>query len=57
MSHSPRPMRAKFWTPGVVMLAFLMAAGAVAIVARYIGGIGYFFGLKRGQRQAQKRQK
>jgi Ni/Fe-hydrogenase subunit HybB-like protein len=41
MNHSPRPLRAKFWTPGVVTLAFLMAAGAVAIVARYIGGIGY----------------
>ena len=41
MNHSPSPMRAKFWTPGVVVMAFLMAAGAVAIVARYIGGIGY----------------
>jgi Ni/Fe-hydrogenase subunit HybB-like protein len=41
MSHSPRPMRTKFWTPGVVVMAFLMAAGAGAIVARYIGGIGY----------------
>ena len=41
MSHSPSPMRAKFWTPGVVTLAFLMAAGTVAIIARYIGGIGY----------------
>lgn len=34
-------MRTKFWTPGVIVMAFLMAAGAVAIVARYIGGIGY----------------
>ena len=25
MSHTPRPLRAKFWTPGVVLLAFLMA--------------------------------
>ena len=41
MSHTPRPLRAKFWTPGVVLMAFLMAAGAVAIIARYIGGIGY----------------
>ena len=41
MSHSPNPLRAKFWTPGVVTLAFLMTAGAVTIVARYIGGIGY----------------
>jgi Ni/Fe-hydrogenase subunit HybB-like protein len=41
MNHAPRPLRTKFWTPGVVTLAFLMAAGAVAIMARYIGGIGY----------------
>ena len=41
MNHTPRPMRTKFWTPGVIVMAFLMAAGAVAIVARYIGGIGY----------------
>ena len=41
MNHAPRPLRTKFWTPGVVTLAFLMAAGAVAIVARYVGGIGY----------------
>jgi Ni/Fe-hydrogenase subunit HybB-like protein len=41
MNHSPRPLGTKFWTPGVVTLAFLMAAGAVAIVARYVGGIGY----------------
>ncbi len=43
MSHStvPEPIRAKFWTPGVVMLAVLMAAGALTIIARFIGGIGY----------------
>ena len=35
------PVKAKFWTPGVVVLAVLMAAGGVAIVARFIGGIGY----------------
>ncbi len=37
----PVPVRAKFWTPGVVMLVVLMAAGALTIVARFIGGIGY----------------
>jgi Ni/Fe-hydrogenase subunit HybB-like protein len=37
----PAPVRAKFWTPGVVVLAVLMAAGALAIAARFIGGIGY----------------
>jgi Ni/Fe-hydrogenase subunit HybB-like protein len=41
MSHHPYPLRAKFWTPGVVMLVFVMAAGAVAIIARFVGGIGY----------------
>jgi Ni/Fe-hydrogenase subunit HybB-like protein len=35
------PVNAKFWTPGVVVLAVLMAAGAAAILARFIGGIGY----------------
>jgi Ni/Fe-hydrogenase subunit HybB-like protein len=41
MSHHAAPIKAKFWTPGVVVLAILMAAGAAAIVARFIGGIGY----------------
>lgn len=41
MTHGPMPVRGKFWTPGVVVLAFFMAAGAVAIAARFIGGIGY----------------
>ena len=41
MSHSAAPVEAKFWTPGVIVLAVLMAAGGVAIVARFIGGIGY----------------
>jgi Ni/Fe-hydrogenase subunit HybB-like protein len=41
MSHAAAPVRAKFWTPGVVVLAVVMAAGAAAILARFIGGIGY----------------
>jgi Ni/Fe-hydrogenase subunit HybB-like protein len=41
MSAHAAPIRAKFWTPGVLMLAFLMAAGAAAVLARFIGGIGY----------------
>ena len=41
MTHQAAPVNAKFWTPGVVVLAVLMAAGAAAIVARFIGGIGY----------------
>lgn len=41
MSHNPQPVKTKFWTPGVMVLAVLMAAGLMAVVARYIGGIGY----------------
>jgi Ni/Fe-hydrogenase subunit HybB-like protein len=41
MTHFTAPVKAKFWTPGVVVLAVLMAAGAAAIAARFIGGIGY----------------
>lgn len=40
MAH-PNPVRAPFWTPGVMVMAFLMAAGAIAVLARFIGGIGY----------------
>jgi Ni/Fe-hydrogenase subunit HybB-like protein len=41
MSHQAAPVKAAFWTPGVVVLAVLMVAGAAAIIARFIGGIGY----------------
>jgi Ni/Fe-hydrogenase subunit HybB-like protein len=41
MSVHAAPIRAKFWTPGVLVLAVLMAAGAAAVLARFIGGIGY----------------
>ena len=41
MTHQSVPVKAKFWTPGVVVMAFFMAAGAAAIMARFIGGIGY----------------
>jgi Ni/Fe-hydrogenase subunit HybB-like protein len=41
MSHPPYALKTRFWTPGVVVLAVLMAAGAAAILARFIGGIGY----------------
>ena len=37
----PAPLRKPFWTPGVLVLLVFMAAGAVAIAARFIGGIGY----------------
>ncbi len=41
MIAHPNPIRAPFWTPGMLVLAFLMGAGAVAVLARFIGGIGY----------------
>jgi Ni/Fe-hydrogenase subunit HybB-like protein len=41
MTHQPYPLKTRFWTPGVVVLAVLMAAGAAAVAARFIGGIGY----------------
>ncbi len=41
MIHHPRALKTKFWTPGVLVLLVLMIAGAVAVAARYIGGIGY----------------
>lgn len=41
MSVHAVPIRAKFWTPGILVLGFLMAAGAAAVLARFIGGIGY----------------
>ncbi len=43
------PVNQRFWTPGVVVLAFLMAAGAVAIVARFVGGIGYVSNLSNAR--------
>ncbi len=41
MSHHAAPVNSKFWTPGVVLLAFLASTGLAVILARYIGGIGY----------------
>ena len=41
MSHLARPVEARFMTPGVMVLLFLMAAGALSVAARFLGGIGY----------------
>lgn len=41
MSHRAAPVNNRFWTPGVVALAFLAAIGVAVMIARYIGGIGY----------------
>ena len=40
MAH-PTPIRAPFWTPGVLLMIFLMATGVIAVLARFVGGIGY----------------
>ena len=37
----PAPLNRPFWTPGVLVLLAVMAAGAVAVIARFTGGIGY----------------
>ena len=41
MTHRPVPLRRKFWTPGVLVMTAFMAAGAVAVIARFTGGIRY----------------
>ncbi|MEA3280258.1 MAG: Ni/Fe-hydrogenase cytochrome b subunit, partial [Thermodesulfobacteriota bacterium] len=41
MEHKASPLRKKFWTPGVLVMLGFMIAGAIAIIARFTGGIGY----------------
>ncbi|MFO7749702.1 MAG: Ni/Fe-hydrogenase cytochrome b subunit [Desulfobacteraceae bacterium] len=41
MEHKAAPLQKKFFTPGVLVMLAFMAAGAIAIAARFIGGIGY----------------
>ncbi|NLI33624.1 MAG: Ni/Fe-hydrogenase cytochrome b subunit [Deltaproteobacteria bacterium] len=39
-SHAkPLPVRAPFWTPGVLVLTAFMVAGAAFILARFVGGL------------------
>jgi len=38
--YNPQPLMRPLWTPGVVVMLFFMAAGAVAMVGRFSGGIG-----------------
>jgi Ni/Fe-hydrogenase subunit HybB-like protein len=35
------PVSGRFWTPGVKIMLVFMVAGAVALAARFIGGLGY----------------
>ncbi|MDZ7666727.1 MAG: Ni/Fe-hydrogenase cytochrome b subunit [Desulfotignum sp.] len=41
MQHAARPLKRPLWTPGVLVMLVFMFAGAVAIIARFTGGIGY----------------
>jgi len=41
MDHKASPLNKKFWTPGVLVMLVFMIAGAVSILARFTGGIGY----------------
>lgn len=41
MSHRPYPAKEPFWTPGVLVMAVFMIAGSMALIARYVGGLGY----------------
>ncbi|MEW6259002.1 MAG: NrfD/PsrC family molybdoenzyme membrane anchor subunit [Thermodesulfobacteriota bacterium] len=50
MHHTAaRPLNIPFWTPGVWVMFGFMIAGAVAIIARYIGGIGYVSNLSHAR--------
>jgi len=41
MDHKASPLKRKFWTPGVLVMLVFMIAGAISILARFTGGIGY----------------
>ena len=41
MNHKASPLNRKFWTPGVFVMLVFMIAGAMSIIARFTGGIGY----------------
>jgi Ni/Fe-hydrogenase subunit HybB-like protein len=43
MTHHgvPKPTQSRFWTPGVMVMVCFMIAGGLALVARFIGGLGY----------------
>jgi len=49
MEHKKKPVRNKFWTPGVLVLAVFMAAGAIAVIARFTGGLGYVSNLSNAR--------
>ncbi len=41
MQHKASPLNKKFWTPGVLVMLVFMIAGAIAVIERFSGGLGY----------------
>ena len=49
MQHKASPLNKKFWTPGVLVMLVFMIAGAIAVIARFTGGIGYVTNLSNAR--------
>ncbi len=49
MAHAAHPLRRPLWTPGVLVMLVFMFAGALAIIARFTGGIGYVTNLSNAR--------
>jgi len=47
--HKAQALKAPFWTPGVFLLTIFMLFGAVAVVARFTGGLGYVSNLSNAR--------
>ncbi len=41
INENPKPFKVPFWTPGTFVCVALMIAGLIALLSRYIGGLGY----------------
>ncbi len=49
MEHKAAPLNRTFWTPGVLVMLVFMLAGAISILARFTGGIGYVTNLSNAR--------
>lgn len=49
MKNRPVPVRRPLWTPGVLVMLAFMFAGAIAVIARFTGGIGYVSNLSNAR--------
>lgn len=49
MENRPVPVRRPLWTPGVLVMLAFMFAGAIAVIARFTGGIGYVSNLSNAR--------